>query len=232
MPQNNSDQSENKKIKVIITGATGMVGEGVLSESLLDERVEEVLVLTRRSCNVVHPKLKEIICSDFFDISGIENNLSGYDACFFCLGVSSVGKSEEDYYKVTYTLTLNFAETLCRLNPEMTFCYVSGAGTYSSQKGRYMWARVKGKTENDLMKLPFKSVFAFRPAFIFADKKAKNVKTFYKYLRWVYPVGLVFFPDFVCSLHQIGKAMINSVYDSNERKVLEVKDIKALAHKF
>jgi hypothetical protein len=180
----------------------------------------------------VHPKLKEIICSDFFDISSIGNNLSGYDACFFCPGVSSVGKSEEDYYKVTYTLTLNFAEILYKLNPEMTFCYVSGAGTYSSQTGRYMWARVKGKTENDLMKLPLKRVFAFRPAFIFADKKAKNVKTFYKYLRWVYPVGLVLFPDFVCSLHQIGKAMINSVYDSSERKVLEVKDIKALAQKY
>src|SRR5260221_14175957 len=143
----------NEKLKVIITGATGMVGEGVLHECLLHPMVEEVLIINRKPYGIVHPKLKEIIHSDFFDISAIESRLIGYNACFFCLGVSSIGMKEPEYYRLTYTLTINFAQTLSKLNRDMTFCYVSGSGTDSSEKGKSMWARVKGKTENELMKL-------------------------------------------------------------------------------
>ncbi len=143
------------KIKAIITGVTGMVGEGVLHECLLHPDVESVLVINRKPCGVKHEKLKEIIHKDFFDLSSIEDQLSGYNACYFCAGVSSVGKKEDEYKRITYDLTLNFAKTLLKLNPDMTFCYVSGVGTDSTEKGRSMWARVKGKTENDLLKLRF-----------------------------------------------------------------------------
>src|SRR6266508_2253769 len=153
-------------IKAIITGATGMVGEGVLHICLNHPNVEQILVINRKPCGVQHPKLKEIIHTDFYNLSSIEDQLIGYNACFFCLGISSVGMKEADYFKVTYTLTMHVAETLSRHNPDMTFCYISGAGTDSTEKGRIMWARVKGKTENDLMKLPFRDVFAFRPGFI------------------------------------------------------------------
>ena len=168
------------KIKAIITGATGMVGEGVLYECLNHPDVESVLVINRRSCHTIHPKLKEIIHENFFNFSSIEEQLSGYNACFFCLGVSSVGMNEEKYTKVTYDLTLGFAGTLARLNPEMTFCYVSGAATDSSEKGKMMWARVKGKTENDLMKLPFKRAYMFRPGFMQPTKGLKNANKMYK----------------------------------------------------
>src|SRR5476651_2638272 len=144
----------DKKIRVIITGSTGMVGEGVMHECLLHPDVEAVLVINRKPDGVVHPKLKEIVHKDFFDLSAIEDQLKGYNACYFCLGVTSLGKKEPEYYKLTYTLTLNFAQTLVKHNPDMTFCYVSGAGTDSTESGKIMWARVKGKTENDLMKLP------------------------------------------------------------------------------
>ncbi len=162
------------KIKAIITGATGMVGEGVLMESLLHPDVEKVLVINRDPAVLSHPKLTEILHTDFFDLSPIADKLTGYNACFFCLGVSSVGMNEEKYYSLTYTLTMHMAEILARQNPEMTFCYISGAGTDSTEKGRLNWARVKGKTENDLMKLPFKKVFAFRPGFMLRCKRSKK----------------------------------------------------------
>ncbi len=151
------------KIKAILFGATGMVGEGVLLEALKYENVESVLVIGRRSCKVTNVKLKEIIHNNFFDYSTIEDQLKGYNACYFCLGVSSVGMTEKDYTRITYDLTMQAATTLSRLNPNMTFCYVSGTGTDSTEKGKMMWARVKGKTENDLAKLPFKAVYMFRP---------------------------------------------------------------------
>src|SRR5688572_3160040 len=147
-------------IRVIITGATGMVGEGVLHECLLHPQIESVLVVNRRPVGMQHRKLKEIIHQDFMDLSPIKDQLKNYDACFFCLGVSSVGMKEEKYYKLTYVLTLGAARILAEINPEMTFCYISGANTDGTEKGRSMWARVKGKTENDLMKLPFKKVYA------------------------------------------------------------------------
>src|ERR1700744_5522049 len=176
------------KIRAIVTGATGMVGEGVLMECLQHPQVEAVLVINRKPCGVTHPKLKEIIHSDFFDLSAIAGQLSGYNACFFCLGVSSVGMKEPEYYKLTYTLTMHVGQTLSRLNPDMTFCYVSGGSTDSTEKGKVMWARVKGKTENDLMKLPFKQVFNFRPGYMHPTPGLKNVLPLYKYISWLYPI--------------------------------------------
>ena len=175
------DKQPGSKISVIITGATGMVGEGVLNECLLHDNVEQVLVINRRPCGITHPKLKEIIHADFYDLSPVENQLVNYNACFFCLGVSSVGMKEPEFYRLTYTLTMHVAQTLSTLNPGMTFCYISGAGTDSTEKGRMMWARVKGKTENDLMKLPFKQVYNFRPAILQSTKGLKNTLPYYKY---------------------------------------------------
>ncbi|MDP9078048.1 MAG: NAD-dependent epimerase/dehydratase family protein [Bacteroidota bacterium] len=219
-----------EKIRAFVTGATGMVGEGVLHECLLNPHVEAVLVIGRKPCGVVHPKLKEIIHADFFDLSVIEAQLSGYNACYFCLGVSSVGMKEPEYYKLTYSLTMHVAETLSRLNPDMVFCYVSGGGTDSTEKGRVMWARVKGKTENDLMKLPFKKVFNFRPGYMHPTKGLKNVLPYYKYITWLYPFFKVVLPNMVSTLAELGLAMINVTVFGYEKQILEVKDIKAVAH--
>jgi uncharacterized protein YbjT (DUF2867 family) len=217
------------KIRAIVTGATGMVGEGVLIECLQHPQVEQVLVINRKPCGVTHPKLKEIIHKDFFDLSAIEDQLSGYNACYFCLGVSSVGMKEPEYYKVTYTLTLNVAQTLSKLNPDMTFCYVSGAGTDSTEKGRSMWARVKGKTENDLAKLPFKQEFNFRPGFMKATEGQKNIIGLYKYISWLYPILRRFFPGTVSTLAEVGQAMINVTLHGYYKQILEVRDIVVVA---
>ncbi len=222
---------ETKKIRAIVTGATGMVGEGVLHQCLDHPDVESVLVINRKPCGLIHPKLKEIIHSDFFDISFVESQLSGYNACYFCLGVSAVGMKEPEYHKLTYTLTMHFAQTLSKLNPDMVFCYVSGSGTDSTEKGRMMWARVKGKTENDLMKLPFNSVYAFRPAFMLPTKGLKNVLPYYKYVTWLYPVARKLFPHYFGTLSEVGMAMINVVQYGYTKQVLELKDIRVLAGK-
>jgi uncharacterized protein YbjT (DUF2867 family) len=219
------------KLRVIITGATGMVGEGVLSEALSHPDVEKVLVVGRKTCGISHQKLKEILHPDFLDLSHVADQLKGYNACFFCLGVSSVGMKDEVYYSMTYTLTLHVAEILARQNPDMTFCYVSGAGTDSSEKGRVNWARVKGKTENDLMKLPFKRVFAFRPGFMLAAKGAKNVPGFFGIFRILYPVLRAVFPRFVTTLKEVATAMINSAIYGYEKSVIEVPDILVLSKK-
>lgn len=217
------------KVRAILTGATGMVGEGVLHECLLHNDVEEVLIISRKPSGIQHPKLKEIIHNDFQDFSLIESQLKGYNACFFCLGVSSVGMKEDEYYKLTYTLTLHVARTLVKHNPDMTFCYISGASTDSTESGRMMWARVKGKTENDLMKLPFKQVYNFRPGAIEATKGLKNVLSYYKYFSWLFPVIRLLAPNSVVKLKEIGIAMINSVTKGYEKQILEVSDIKILA---
>lgn len=169
-------------IRAVLFGATGMVGEGVLHEALKNDLVESVLVIGRRPCNVTHPKLQEILHNDFFDYTMLENHLAGHNACFFCLGVTSIGKKEDEYRQLTYDLTLATAKTLSRLNPEMVFCYVSGAGTDSSESGRTMWARIKGKTENDLQKLPFKAAYAFRPGYIRPTPGLKNAFAFARIL--------------------------------------------------
>jgi hypothetical protein len=150
--------------------------------------VEEVLVINRKTCGVSHPKLKEIIHANFFDLSAIRNELVGYNACFFCLGVSSVGMKEPEYTKLTYTLTMHVADVLSFQNPAMSFCYVSGAGTDSTEKGKLMWARVKGKTENDLMKRPFKAVYNFRPSIIKPTKGLHNTLKLYHYFGWMMPL--------------------------------------------
>jgi uncharacterized protein YbjT (DUF2867 family) len=216
-------------MKIIITGATGMVGEGVMHECLLHQDVTEVLVINRRPGGVVHPKLKEIVRSDLFDLSAVQHDLSGYDACFFCLGVSSVGMKAEEYFTITYTLTLRVAEVLSRASPGMTFCYVSGAGTDSSEKGRSRWARVKGKTENDLQQLPFDRVYNFRPGFIRPTPGLSNAHSFYKYIGWLYPLGRALYPAGFCTLRELGTAMIRVVNQGFSRPVVEGKDIITLA---
>jgi uncharacterized protein YbjT (DUF2867 family) len=219
------------KIRAIVTGATGMVGEGVLHECLQSPDVEAVLIINRKPSGMSHPKLKEIIHANFFDLSPIQAQLSGYNACYFCLGVSSVGMKEEVYTQMTYTLTLHVAETLSKLNPDMTFCYVSGSATDSTEKGRSMWARVKGKTENDLMKLPFKAVYNFRPGYMHPTPGLKNTLPYYKYLSWMYPVVRKVFPNFVSTLAELGQAMLNVTLQGYYRPILEVKDIVAVAKK-
>jgi uncharacterized protein YbjT (DUF2867 family) len=216
------------KIKAIVTGATGMVGEGVLLECLNHPDVEQVLVINRKPGGVSHPKLREIIHRDFFDLSLIESQLNGYDACFFCLGVSSVGLTEEEYKRTTYDLTMNVAQLLTKLNPDLTFCYVSGLGTDSSEKGRAMWARVKGATENALMRL-FKKSYMFRPGFMKAKRGQKNVKGYYRFIAWLYPIGRLFYPAGFCMLQEVGRAMINAATRGYPKQILEVKDIVKLS---
>jgi uncharacterized protein YbjT (DUF2867 family) len=216
------------KITAIVTGATGMVGEGVLIECLKHPDVEKVLVINRKPGGVSHPKLREIVHADFFDLAPIQEQLSGYSACFFCLGVSSVGMGKEEYRHVTYDLTLNMAGLLATLNPEMTFCYVTGAGTDSSEQGRVAWARVKGATENALLRL-FKRAYMFRPAFMKATPGQKNVKGYYMYFAWLYPIGRALYPAGFCTLREVGLAMIQAASKGYSKQILEVRDIVALA---
>ena len=217
------------KIKAIITGVTGMVGEGVLQECLLHPDVDKVLVINRRPCGVTNPKLTEIVHTNFFDLSPIAEKLIDYNACFFCLGVSSVGMKEDKYYSLTYTLTMHMAEILAKQNTGMTFCYVSGAGTDSSEKGRLSWARVKGKTENDLRRLPFKQSYAFRPGFMLPSKEAKNAHGYYAIFRLLYPVLHKLMPKFVSTLQEVAIAMIKVVLVGYDKPVLEVSDIVELS---
>jgi len=206
-----------------------MVGEGVLHECLQHPDVQSVLVINRRPCEVQHPKLKEIIHNNFYDFSSLRQQLAGYNACFFCMGVSSIGMNEDKYRPITYDITLALAALLAPLNPELVFNYVSGASTDSTEKGRLMWARVKGKTENDLLDLPFRAAYMFRPGFIQPIPGMKHTYRFYKLMSPLYPVLRRLFPRAVCSLHEIGLAMINSVIKGYPKRVLEVTDIVALA---
>jgi len=218
-----------EKVRAIVTGASGMVGEGVLRECLENEKVEKVLVVGRRSCGIEHPKLTEIIHKDFFDLSPIEKDLKGWNACFFCLGVSSIGMSEDEYKRLTYDLTMNFAETLVKENSGMTFCYISGQGTDSTENGRLAWARVKGKTENDLMKLPFRAAYGFRIGFLKPEKGYKNTLGLYKYLGWLYPLVRGVTNKYASTLPEVGRAMIACATEGYEKPVLEVEDIIELS---
>jgi uncharacterized protein YbjT (DUF2867 family) len=215
-------------LKVIITGATGMVGEGVLIECLSHPDVETILLVNRKPAGYTHPKIKEVIHQNFFDLKPIEKDLAGYNACYFCLGVSSVGMKEPEYRRLTYDLTLNFAGTVSKLNPGMTFCYISGAGTSSEEKG-VMWSRVKGRTENDLKKLPFKNVYLFRPGFMQPTPRAKNTLKLYNYLSWLTPVFKIILPNSMGTLKDVGQAMINVSLKQPATRVLEVKDIREMA---
>ncbi|MEK3914626.1 epimerase [Paenibacillus sp. FSL H7-0331] len=219
----------HQKIRAIITGVTGMVGEGVLHECLMHPDVEQVLVINRKPCGVTHPKLIEILHHDFYDLTPITAQLAPYNACFFCLGVSSAGMKEADYERVTYQLTMHVAELLSRLNPDMTFCYITGTGTDSSEQGRSMWARVKGKTENHLLQLPFKRAFMFRPGYIHPTKGLRNAHRLYSLLSWLYPPLKRLFPNHLITLRELGIAMIHTVNTDDERSILEPKDILRLA---
>lgn len=209
-----------------------MVGEGILHQCLDNNNITEVLLINRKKCGVEHTKVKEIIHSNFFDFSSIEHQINGYDACFFCLGVSSVAMKQAAYTQLTYTLTMHVATTLARLNSNMIFCYISGASTDSTEQGKLMWARVKGKTENDLMKLNFRKVYNFRPAIISPLKGAKNTLSFYKYLGWLLPVVKFIAPNYISTLNELANAMIKAVTKGYEKQVLEVKDIAILANRW
>ena len=215
-------------IKAIITGATGMVGEGVLGACLNSPDVEAVLIINRKPSGFSHPKLKEIVHNDFFNLAPVANQLSGYNACYFCLGVSVVGMKEKDYDHTTYDLTLNFAKTLLEKNPSMTFCYVSGSGTDSTEKGKTMWARIKGKTENDLMKLPFNNVYAFRPGIMIPAKGAKNIVRFYRVFALLMPLLKLIIPNQLLKLHDVGNAMIYLTQHDYEKNHIEISDIRKI----
>jgi uncharacterized protein YbjT (DUF2867 family) len=223
-----TDAANTYFMKAIITGATGMVGEGVLLECLSNPTVEQVLVINRRAAGVSHPKLQEIIHGDFFDLRPIEPQLSGFDACFFCMGVSSVGMSQAEYRHLTYDLTVNVAQLLAKLNPATVFCYVSGMGTDGSERGRSAWARVKGATENALIQL-FKNSYMFRPGFMKASPGQRNLKSIYKYTSWLYPIGRSLYPAGFCTLQEVAVAMIKVAAKGYAKPVLEVKDIVAVA---
>jgi len=221
----------SRPLRVIVFGATGMVGEGVLHTALHSDAVGPVLVIGRRRCGVTHSKLTEIVHDDFYNYTKIEKLLFPFDACFFCLGVSSIGMKEAEYTRRTYELTMKAAGTLARLNPEMAFCYVSGAGTDSTEQGSSMWARVKGKTENDLQKLGFKAVYNFRPGFIRPIPGLKNAFTASKVIGTAYPILRSLFPKYVCTLDDLGNAMINVSRHGFSTTILENTDIAAAGGK-
>ena len=221
------------KIKVIITGATGMVGKGVLLECLESKHVEEILVIGRNSVNIKHDKLKEILVHDFFDLSTITDLLKDYNVCYFCLGISAFRMNENDYSKITHDLTIHFAKTLLSVNKNITFCYVSGEGTDSSEQSKTMWARVKGRTENELLKMRFKKKYMFRPAYIQPKKGIKSKTPIYNglYLLFkpLYPILKKIFPNYTTSTTNIGKAMINIIRRPYLKKYIESIDINLLA---
>lgn len=206
-----------------------MVGQGVLRECLLDPDVASVLSIVRNATGQSDPKLRELLHKDFFDFSAIESELSGYDACFFCLGVSSAGMKEDDYRRVTYDITMAAARLLAKLNPAMTFIYVSGLGTDSSERGRTMWARVKGKTENDLLRLPFKAAYMFRPGAIVplhgVKSKTRLYQVFYTVLGPLLPLLYQLFPQYVTTTEQIGWAMLKAAKRGAPKSILENSDI-------
>jgi uncharacterized protein YbjT (DUF2867 family) len=219
-------------MKILLFGATGMVGQGVLRECLLDAGVSQVLSVGRSTTGQTHPKLRELVVPDLFDLSTVREQLAGFDACFFCLGVSSAGMSEEAYRHATYELTLAAAKVLVRLNPQMTFVYVSGAGTDSSERGSSMWARVKGATENALMRLPFKAAYMFRPGFI---QPLHGVRSKVALYRWTYLLAGPFFgllrrlaPRHMTTSEQVGRAMLVVARRGAPTPLVETADINAL----
>jgi uncharacterized protein YbjT (DUF2867 family) len=221
--------TERHNMKVILFGATGMVGQGVLRECLLDPEVESVLAIGRSTIAQQDEKLHEIVLKDLADLSSVDGRLSG-DACFFCLGVSAAGMREDQYRRVTYDLTLSVAATLIKLNPSLTFIYVSGAGTDSTEHGRTMWARIKGKTENALLAMPFRAAYMFRPGYI---QPMHGVRTRTKWYRLFYaivpfyPVLKTLFPSYVTTTEQLGRAMIRAAKTGSPKRVLESRDINA-----
>ncbi len=217
---------------ILLFGATGMIGQGVLRECLLDPRITEVRTLVRNPSGVPHPKLTEILHQDYFDYMAIEDQLTGFDTCCFCLGVSSAGLTEAAYRRMTHDVTLAAATTLCRLNPAMTFCYISGAGADSSEKGRIMWARVKGQTENALLRLPFKAVYLFRPGAIRPlhgiTSRTPLYRILYRVLGPFLPLLKAISPDSLTTTEQLSRAMIRAGLEGAPKAVLEMRDINRL----
>jgi uncharacterized protein YbjT (DUF2867 family) len=215
-------------VKVILFGATGMVGAGVLHECLRDDRVHEVWAVQRSSSGTSHPKLRELIRTDFMDFGDALEDFHGADACFFCLGVTAVGKSEEEYSRLTFDLTLAAGRAMAEVTPGMTFCYVSGQGTDSSEKGRVMWARVKGRTENALLQLPLRA-YMLRPGYIHPMRgirsKTRVYRVFYRLMTPVYPVLKRLTPNLVTTNETVGRAMIEVALRGYPTRVLEVRDI-------
>jgi uncharacterized protein YbjT (DUF2867 family) len=220
-------------MNVTLFGATGMVGQGVMRECLLDPEVHLLQTVGRSATGVQHAKLREIVHNDLSQYADIEPNLSGFDACFFCLGVTSSGMTEENYERVTYGITIAAAQMLSRLNPQMTFIYVSGSGTDSSERGRIMWARVKGKTENALLGMPFKAAYMFRPGIIQPLYEAKSrtplYSVFYTIGKPVLPLLRLAFPDQILTTEQVGRAMLAVARHGFPKQILETKDIRAAA---
>jgi uncharacterized protein YbjT (DUF2867 family) len=219
-------------MNVLLFGATGMVGQGVLRECLRDPRVTNVLVVGRSSVGRQHPKLREIVVQNLFDLSALDADLARVDACFFCLGVSSAGMSEGKYARVTYDLTLAVAERLARLNPALTFVYVSGMGTDGTERGRTMWARVKGRTENALLRLPFRGAYMFRPAAIIPlhgiTSRTRWYRLLYAATRPLWPLLRRLAPDYVTTTELVGQAMINLAASGAPSRVVENPDINRL----
>ena len=220
-------------MNVILFGATGMVGQGVLRECLLDSTVDRVLAVGRSQTNQQHSKLREIVTPDVSNLSAHEAELSGFDACFFCLGVSSAGMSEERYTALTYDLTLAVARALVRLDPNMTFIYVSGAGTDSTERGRTMWARVKGRTENALLALPFRAAYMFRPGAIVplhgVRSRTRLYRVIYSIMTPLFPVLRRLFPTAITTTEQVGRAMLVVASRGYTKSVLDPSDINAVA---
>lgn len=215
-------------MRVIITGTTGMIGEGVLIECLANPLIKEVLSVSRKPTGKKHPKLKEYIVADFLSLKEDDEKLKGYDACFYCAGVSASGITEEEYRKISYDTTLHFAKAL-NPNPKMSFVYVSGGGTDSTEKGWMAWARIKGKTENDLAKLPFKQAFGFRIGFVKPAFGQQHVLSYYKYVAWLFPIIRTFFPFMYSTMKQVTDAMIYLSKNGYERNVIYVKDIRKVS---
>lgn len=216
-------------IKVVITGVTGMVGEGVMLECLANPEVQEVLAVSRRPLGMNHPKLKELIVQDFKTLEGDER-LRGYDGCLYCAGVSSIGMSEADYTAITYDTAIAFAKAFVLANPDSVICHISGASTDGTEQGRIMWARVKGRAENALTRLGFRAVYNFRPGFMKPYPGQKQLKTAYRiFIPILYPVFSLFFARQMLTLSQVGQAMINAVARGGPKTVLEIADIRALA---
>ena len=219
-------------IKAIITGSTGMIGKGLLLECLENPSVESVLVINRHSVGLQHEKLTEIIHKDYYDLNPIKGQLTGFNTCYFCLGISAAGLSEDKYHKITYQLTVNFAQMVLEQNPDIIFSYISGAGTDSSEKGKVMWARVKGKTENALLAMPFKKAYMFRPGFIQPMKGVRSrtrlYNSLYAVFKYFYPL-LKRLPAYVTSSDRLGQAMLKAVMVGYDKPVLESRDINNLA---